>query len=252
MQQYYKPVEGLIIKRARIYDRCGVNDDRLQVRVMPDQALIKESKYLPCYPCIFKGQVLNGITEKEDKEKATEVIVACTEDKTYGFVICLANVFHSFDKNEKFSESYGFNYLRQFLNARGLDNIKYSDMVVQNWVFDENQGGYVEMYNYKNGNKYIINSSGTCFVMKQDEIYIRCGSPSEGKSGPKKGIFTKKSPFSEIRITPTMIYMKTAKFEVDAQTKIFGHSGQNICKTFGVSALAVEGANIQGSKKDII
>lgn len=249
MEQYYKQIEGLILKRARIYDRCGANDDRLQVRVMPDQATISETRNLPCYPCIFKGQVLNGVTEKEDKENATEVIVACTEDKTYGFVICLANVFHSYYRDTKYSESYGFNYIKQFLGARGLGTIRYEDFVVQNWQMSD-KGGLVEMYNYKTGDKYIVNSSGTCMVMKQDEVYIRAGSPSEGKSGPNVVSGFSKKAFSEIRITPDKIYMKTPTFEVDAKKKIFGHGGQNFVRTFGSCALGVEGHNLQGSDRD--
>jgi hypothetical protein len=106
------------------------------------------------------------------------------------------------------------------------------------------------MYNYKTGDKYIVNSSGTCMVMKQDEVYIRAGSPSEGKSGPNVVSGFSKKAFSEIRITPDKIYMKTPTFEVDAKKKIFGHGGQNFVRTFGSCALGVEGHNLQGSDRD--
>lgn len=250
MREYYNQNEGLFLKRARIYDRCGANDDRLQVRVMPEQASISESELLPCFPCLFKGQVLNGVTEKENKENATEVMVISNEDNTYGFVLCLANVFHSYYKPTKYTESYGFDYIKQFLGTRGLGAIKYEDFVVTNWVMSE-QGGLCQMYNYKTGELYTLNSSGTCIVMKQDELYLRCGSPSEGASG-KKALISgfKKREFSEIVLTPDKVSIKTNVFEVNAKKRIWGHGGQNVVRTFGSSALGVEGHNIQGSDKD--
>lgn len=252
MRDYYKPETGLFLKRARIYDRCGANDDRLQVRVMPDQATVQETRNLPCYPCLFKGQVLNGVTEKEDKDHATEVMVLCNEDKTYGFVLCLANVFHSYYRDTKYTESYGFDYIKQFLGTRGLGTIKYEDFVVTNWVMSD-KGGLCEMYNYKTGELYILNSAGTCIVMKQDELYMRCGSPSEGASGKKAALSSfKKKDFSEIVMTPEKVSINTRVFEVNAKKRIWGHGGQSILRTFGTSALGVEGHNLQSSDRDTI
>lgn len=240
MREYNLPDLDLHIYRARIYDLGSYGDDRLQVRILPKMADYKGSdlENLPRYPCMFKGTVINGWSEKNpnpDTKLPDTVFVAATEDFTVGYVLGVANMFYTC-ASTPFLDSYGYSYIENFISSRGLDTsyVNYEDMVVEKWVSTNSGsevGGYVEMYNFKTGDKYIINASGTCFIMQSDRIYMRVGSPSGMKSAANK-------QFSTLEMTNSSINLKTSTFDVDAKKIVLGHHGLNLLAT-SVSSAAV-------------
>lgn len=235
--------------RARVYKRGKFGDDRLQVRILPHFADIPDSelKNLPKFPCLFKNQVINCRQEAPSSERysngksvdgfdeADYVCVLCNDDFTYGYVVCLESVFYDYQETAH-KDSWGFQYVRDYINNRGLGdkNFSYDNLVVQNMANTED-GGMLEFYNWKNGNKYIINRSGTCLMLLQDKAYIRVGSPS---STPGK-----KSAFSAIEITSGKILMKTTSFDIDAENVTLGRHGQYLLGTAVSSPFAAEGRN---------
>lgn len=245
MRELYKPSLELKLYRARVHDVGKENDDRLQVRIMPFMADYPEtdSENLPRYPMMFKGQVLQCYTEL-NPDKGTGlpdwVFVAATEDFTVGYVIGLANQFYGCN-NTHFVDSYGYKKIQNFISSRGLDTsaVNYDEMVIEKWITNNSnnpQGGMVEMYNYKTGEKYYINTSGTCFIIQFDKIYMRVGNPS-GSASPSV------ESFSQIQMDARQIEFKTELFNVDAKKVVLGHHGLSVVGTTGSLGVSMEGVD---------
>jgi hypothetical protein len=245
-------VSDLHIYRARVYKRGTSGDDRLQVRILPLQADITDSKELnnlPKFPPLIKGQVFNCRQECssnlkykngqdiDGKENADYVCVVANSDWTFGYVLGLENQFYGYMGNN-YLDSWGFTYMRDYINNRGLgdEDLQYEYLVVQA-MSSTPDGGFCEFYNWKNGNKYIINRAGSCIMILQDKVYIRAGSP---------GVNGAKNPFSAIEMTGSKIVVKTPCFDVTADNVILGHHNQYLlstaCSKMPVSA---EGINLQ-------
>lgn len=252
-------VSDLHIYRARVYRRGKHGDDRLQVRILPFMADITDSnelENLPKFPALNKGMVFNCRQEAssslkfksgddvDGKDVADYVCVACNSDFTYGYVLCLENQFYGYMGNN-YIDSWGFTSIRDYINNRGLgdDSLRYEYLCVQT-ISSSPDGGYCEFYNWKNGNKYIINRAGTCIMVLQDKIYIRAGSPGRGGQ---------KNPFSAIEMTGEKIVFKTKLFEVNADNLILGHHNQYLLSTScGMMPISVEGVNLQPIKSIMV
>lgn len=247
MREIHQPDMGLHIYRARVHALGDVNDDRLQVRIMPYMADYPdtESDNLPRYPCMFKGTVINCFTElnpNKDTGLPDWVFVAATEDFTVGYVIGVANQFYT-SNDTPYVDSYGYKYIQNFISSRGLDTsfVNYDEMVVEKWITTQD-GGMIEMYNYKTGEKYLINSSGTCIIMQFDRIYMRVGNPTGIDNNGLKKISTS-GKFSQIEMTATSIDFKTDLFNVDAKNVVLGHHGLSVVGTTAGTAISVEGVD---------
>lgn len=189
MRQVPEYMDVLHIFRARIVSKPDTGDDRLEVRVMPHMAGLPDTDPLPKYPPFFKGQVIVGRTEKDDKKLADYVWVACLPDFTVGFVLGLANSFEG--APSKYTNSYNYKDFVQGLSRRGLipSYLNYKDLYVQYW-----NDNYIEMVNIKSGDKYIVQSTGNMIVMEKSQIYLRVGNGDAAQDGEK-------NKFSAIRIT---------------------------------------------------
>jgi hypothetical protein len=207
----------LHLYRARMVSKPEPGDDRLQVRVIPHMIDIPETALLPYWPPFFKGQVITGITEAEDKKNAEYVWVAATPDFTMGFIMGPANHFEAADAGTKYSESYNFKDLLQGLIQRGIcpAGTDYKSLYVQYW-----NPNYLEMVNIKTGDKYSILGNGTIFALHRNQIYMRVGAQEEGS--------TAKTPFSAIRISNTEINFVTNHFRVKADQITLGNKGLNL------------------------
>ena len=241
MRQLYKPDLDLHIYRARVHDVGKAGDDRLQVRIMPFMADYPKTDddNLPRFPCMFKGTVLNCFTElapNPDTKMPDWVFVAATQDFTVGYVIGVANQFYSCN-DTPFVDSYGYKYVQNFISSRGLDTsfVNYDEMVVEKWITTKD-GGMIEMYNYKTGEKYLINTSGTCIMMQFDKIYMRVGNPSGRNSSATE-------KFSLMEITGGEISFKTDLFNVDAKKVVLGHHGLSVVGTTGSMGVSMEGVD---------
>jgi len=234
MRDYSPPSTDLKLYKARIYS-CGKDgDDRVQVRVLPYMADYETSECgdLPRYPALFKGQVITGYSELEPNPKtnmADEVFIVATSDWTVGYVLGLANKFHDCSATP-YPESYGFLNVQNYLSTRGLDAIDYEDIYVDMWN-NTKDGGFLIMHNFKKGDVYIINASGTCFVMQADKIYLRVGSPNGTSEGGNN------NAFSTATITNTAISFKTKLFDVDAENVVLGHHGLKLLATLADAAV---------------
>lgn len=248
MREIHKPESDLKIYRARVYDVGKELDDRLQVRIMPYMADYPdiESENLPRYPSMFKGQVLSCFTEKNPNPETglpDWVFVAATEDFMVGYVIGLANQFYTCN-DTPYIDSYGYKYVQDFISSRGLDTsfVNYDEMVVEKWITNSKSdssnpgGGMVEMYNYKTGEKYYINTSGTCLILQFDKIYMRVGNPSGSNSSSTE-------KFSQIQMDAGSIEFKTELFNVDAKNVVLGHHGLNVVGTTGSLGVSMEGVD---------
>lgn len=258
MSQFYKPDTDLHFHRARVYKRGKPGDDRLQVRILPQMSDIpkEEEDNLPKFPCLFRNQVLNCRQEATSSEKystngksvdglsnADYVCVLCNDDFTFGYVVCLENAFYDY-MSTPHSDSWGFQYIESYINNRGMGDsaLDYQNLVVQAMPSTDD-GGMIEFYNWKNGNKYIINRSGACIMILQDKIYIRAGSP--GQNGAK-------NPFSAIEMSGDKIVIKTKLLEVNADNVILGHHGQYLLGTAVSSSFAAEGRNFYPVKSILV
>ena len=248
MRQLYKPNLDLHFYRARVHDVGKVGDDRLQVRIMPFMADYPDTDVdnLPRYPCMFQGTVINCFTELDpnpDTGMPDWVFVAATEDFTVGYVIGVANQFYACN-NTSFVDSYGYKYVQNFISSRGLDTnyVNYDEMVVEKWITTK-YGGMVEMYNYKTGEKYLINTSGTCIIMQFDRIYMRVGNPSGTASTSSS------EKFSLMEMTSGEISFKTDLFNVDAKNVVLGHHGLNVVGTTASTGISVEGVDFNPNTK---
>lgn len=245
MRELHKPSLELKLYRARVHDVGKENDDRLQVRIMPYMADYPEadSENLPRYPMMFKGQVLQCYTELNPDQGTglpDWVFVAATEDFTVGYVIGLANQFYGCN-NTPFVDSYGYKKIQNFISSRGLDTsaVNYDEMVIEKWITNDSnnpKGGMVEMYNYKTGEKYYINTSGTCFIIQFDKIYMRVGNPSGSASASTES-------FSQIQMDAKQIGFKTELFNVDAKKVVLGHHGLSVVGTTGSLGVSMEGVD---------
>jgi len=246
---FIKPDMDLHFHRARVYKRGKFGDDRLQVRILPQMADIPQDELenLPKFPCLFKNMVLNCRQEATSSEKysttgnpvdgkdnADYVCVLCNKDYTFGYVVCLENAFYDY-MTTPHKDSWGFSSIKDYINNRGMGDsaLDYDNLVVQAMPSTED-GGMVEFYNWKNGNKYIINRSGACIMVLQDKVYIRAGSP--GKNG-------KKNPFSAIEMSGSKIVIKTKLLDINSEKIILGHHGQYLLGTAVSSPFAAEGRN---------
>lgn len=232
--------DELYVYKAKIYDNCRDGDDRLQVRILPYMAAIPDTDLvnLPRYPPFFKGQVIRGFTEKDDGvDKASLVFVIANSDFTFGYVMGLANSFPGPAKDDLFLESYNFSRIKSFLTQRGINtsSFNYKDIVVQT-LTNSDQGGLIEMYNFRTGEKFIVNKSGTCIVMNQNKIYLRVGSPAETGSSPT---------FSKIEMTPADISMKANLINIDGKMIKLGSHGNFLAGFGGILPVSVDGQIIQ-------
>ena len=230
--------DELHIYKAKIYDNCKEGDDRIQVRVLPYMALIPDSdlEHLPKYPPFFKGQVIRGFTEKDDgPDKASLVFILANTDFTFGYVMGLANDFPGPGKDDVLLDSYNFSRLKAFLTQRGIDTstFNYNHIIVQA-MSSSDEGGLIEMYNFRTGEKFIVNRSGTCIVMSQNKIYLRVGSPAE------IGI----PSFSKLEMTPNSISMKAKVINIDGEFVKLGNHGSFLAGFNGVMPVSVDGQTI--------
>jgi hypothetical protein len=209
--------DELVIRKAKIYKVLGPKDDRLQVQVLPELQSIDEAEMdeLPKYPPFYDGQVITGLSYKDDgADKAEFVWVVCTPDLQVGYILGKANIFG--DTVAKYKHSYSWKDIKSFLRDRRAlpEDFDYKHLVVTNWLATEN-GGLIECYNHQNGDWCVINTSGSVIVLQQKQLYMRVGTPND-KS---------RAAFSAITLTADKIHCKTPNFEIDADDVILAHNG---------------------------
>lgn len=231
----------LKIYRAIAYDFCSSKggDDRLQVRILPLMAEVTEVSLLPKFPMLFRGQVIKCKTEKADGvENAQKLFVIANKYFTYGYILGEINEFAGITDKDAGISHYNFLEISNIISMKNLSvkNINYNDLNVTNYVTSD-KGGFIEFYNYKTGDKYTLNASGTLFAITQKEIKMSVGSPD--KKGGKRD-------YSEIIVAASSIKMKSRLIDIDAKNLILGHHGLNVAGFSGVMPVQVQGQNIRG------
>ena len=231
--------DELRIYRARIVSKPDPGDDRLQVRPVPYMADIQETNLLPYYPPFFKGQVIVGKSEDRDQKAADYVWIAALPDFTMGFVLGLANAYESSDPAAKFSQSYDFTALNTGMANRGLipTYLDYKNLYVQYWT-----DNYLEMVDFRHGDKYIIQSNGTMIVMEMNQIYLRVGSGStqEAIDNPNASV----PPFSAIRMSREEMDIVTPRLVIRAGEIKFGDKQLYLLGSSSPTPIFVEGATL--------
>jgi hypothetical protein len=232
-------VDELHIYRARIVSKPDPGDDRLQVRIVPHMADIPETSLLPYYPPFFKGQVIVGKSEDTDQKAADYVWVAALPDFSLGFVLGLANAYEDSAGSAKFSQSYDYKAVVQGLTRRGLlpSYIDYKNLHVQFWT-----DSYLEMVDFRNGDKYIIQSNGNMIVMETNQIFLRVGSGSsdEAADNPNASV----PPYSAIRISRTEMDLVTPRLVIRAGEIKMGDKQLNLLASASMTPIFVEGATL--------
>lgn len=229
-------LDVLHIYRARIVNKPDPGDDRLQVRIIPHMVDITETDLLPTWPPFFKGQVIVGKTEKIDQKNADYVWVAALPDFSQGFILGLANSFGS--QTDRFVPSYNYKDVVQGLMKRGVipSYVDYKNLHVQFWTDD-----YLEMVDFRNGDKYIIQSNGSMFIMERNQIYFRVGS---GDSSEAADSTTGTPPFSAIRMSRKEISIVSPSLRIRAGEVTMGEKGLYIVGSSSPIPIHVEGATL--------
>ncbi len=78
--------------RAAIYSNGKANNDKVKVRIIPDQLGVNPAD-LPSFPMWDSTQIIHGLSEEEsgNVNSAEQVWVICTDDKQFGFIFSIAN-----------------------------------------------------------------------------------------------------------------------------------------------------------------
>lgn len=228
--------DELKVYKAKIYKVFGPGDDRLQVRILPYMKDIPSDELdnLPRYPMFFKGRKITGYDEfTYGTKKADKVYVLATSDFTTGYVLGLANEFEGNGEN-KFTQSYNAEKVKRYISQRDVlpSDYEFNDLNVVINSMEDGTGGLIVLYNFRTGDLFAINTTGTFFTMQKDKIVMRAGSPSSDGSGAVNS--------STITMTADKISFKTPIFEVDSPDVILGHSGQQLCSTNAVFGVAVD------------
>jgi hypothetical protein len=231
--------DQLQIYRARIVSKPDVGDDRLQVRIIPHMVDIPEKELLPTWPPFFRGQVITGKTEQDYQKGADYVWVASVPDFSIGFVLGLAN---SYEGEDKFTRSYNYKDLIQGLMKRNVvpSDMNYKDMYVQYWTDD-----FIEMVNYKTGDKFIVHSNGNMIVMERNQIFMRVGS---GDSSEAPGPNSSAPPYSMMRLSRQEISIATPHLRIRASQITMGDQGLYLLGSASLLPVHVEGATFHPQK----
>lgn len=238
-RQPHAYADELHIYRARIVSKPDPGDDRLQVRIVPHMADIQETNLLPYFPPFFRGQVITGKTENVDQKAADYVWVAALPDFSMGFIIGLANSYEDSGATSKFTQSYDFRAVHQALSRRGVlpDYLDYKNLYVQYWT-----DSYLEMVDFRKGDKYIIQSNGNMIVMEMNQIYMRVGSGSKGEAtdNPNASV----PPYSMIRMSRTEMDIVTPNLRIRAGQISFGDKNLNVLASASLVPIFVEGTTL--------
>jgi hypothetical protein len=231
--------DELHIYRARIVSKPDPGDDRLQVRIVPHMADIAETDLLPYYPPFFKGQVITGKREDIDQKAADYVWVAALPDFSVGFILGLANPYEDSGASMKYSQSYDYKAVAQGLMKRGLipSYLDYKNLHVQYWT-----DSYLEMVDFRHGDKFIIQSNGNMIIMESNQIYLRVGSGSsdEASDNPNASI----PPYSSIRMSRSEMTIATPRLVIRAGEIKMGDKQLNLLATASDIPFFVEGATV--------
>lgn len=215
---------GFNLYKARVVDVGENGNDMIQVRIIPDQLGVpdKQRANLPWFAPFYKGAVLHCKTELSDNKEADLVWVMATEGFRYGYVLDKANVTGDINGDNFGGESYNYNEVTKHWTRNGMsvDDIPYEDMKVVFASFTED-GGIIQLYNFRNGCFILMNSSGSCITMSQSQIVLRAGSPD--------------SDFTKITMSPTKIQLDGAVCHINCKDVITSMHGMKM-------ALVPEGA----------
>lgn len=229
--------DNLKVYKGIIYKVLGPEDDRLQVKIIPymKDISVDELDNLPKYPMFFKGQKITGhdLYTYGDK-KADFVYVLATSDFTVGYVLGLANEFET-QGEAAFTGSASISSVKRYLAQRGAlpSEFESSDIVVLINSVEKDKGGILALYNYRTGDFFILNSSGTFATIQTDSVMIRAGSPSQDG--------TTKVNSSTIKLTADKIEIKTPFLEVDSPKIVLGHNNMKLCGTNSLIGVPVDG-----------
>ena len=234
-------LDVLHIYRARIVNKPDPGDDRLQIRVMPHMADVQETDLLPYYPPFFAGQVIVGKNENLDGAPSAALVwVAALPDFSMGFVMGLANDYESTGAAAKFTKSYNYKAVVQGLAGRGLlpSYIDYRNLYVQYWT-----DNYLEMVDFRHGDKYIIQSNGNMIIMSMARIYMQVGSGAAADSSVNPN--GSAPAYSSISLSRESIDMVTPILNIKAGQIKMGNQGLNLVGATATVPIFVEGITLQ-------
>lgn len=151
---------------AKIEATASAEDDRLQVRILPDMETLDKS-YLPVWPYFFKHQLIAG--------KVGELVwcIANTEF-TVGFILGFVN---AYSWTGDYSSSSIPTRLKEKFNDAHVELrgklFSFKDIIVTFW--DETSIHFIDR---TNGAHIIAFTSGTCCIVRPDEIIMAVGAKS--------------------------------------------------------------------------
>ena len=129
--------------------------------------------------------------------------------------------------------------MHQGLAKRGLipSYLDYKNLAVQYWT-----DAYLEMVDFRNGDKYILQSNGNMIVMQANQIFLRVGSGSadEAADNPNASI----PPYSSIRMSRTEINIASPVIRLRAGQIVLGDKGLNVLGSASSAPIFVEGATL--------
>jgi len=221
----------LVFKRASLYSNMEVGSDKLKVRILPDM-VNDPPEDLPILSMFDKTQVIHGVAEEDtgDPNLSTLLWVLVTNDNLGGFVFSEANVdsyiYDSMDQATWPYKIYRDHIQRMNLN---INCFNYEELRVncsnQTHFMQFCKAGIYEKYgvktsitldisNIRTGERWWMNSSGSCLYFGQRKIMTRVGSPDH--------------QFSTITQQPNDITLKAKNITLDAEHLCLGHHGMHL------------------------
>ena len=176
--------------------------------------------------------MITGYTEYDKGIKeASRVYVLATSDFTVGYILGLANEFEG-NTEAKFKESNHWRKIKSFLSQRSIkpDDFEYCDIQIVTRTSEKDSGGLLILYNFRTGDYFIINQSGTFLTIQSNRIVMRVGSP--GSPGEDVN-------FSQIKMTGERIEIITPTLDITSPEVFLGHSGAYVAATNAPEGVAV-------------
>lgn len=221
----------LVFKRAALYSNLTYGSDKLKVRVLPDQVGVP-AEDLPIYPMFDKTEVIHGVAEEDthDTNLSTLLWVLVTPDNLNGFIFSEANVdSYIYEPNEQTPWPYKdfrkhiqlmnlnincFNYAElRVLYSTQPYFYKFHSADIKN-KFGVGTGFTLDIINIRTGERWWMNSSGSCIYFGQRKIESRVGSPG--------------LEHSTIIQQPSDVTIKAKNITLDAEHLCLGHHGMHL------------------------
>lgn len=236
------------IRLAKLYRFLGEEDNRLQVRILPNHADVPKDlakEVLPCFPTFERGRIINGKSEVDSSySEADSVLVITNENFSIGWVLCKANPpVNTQPYVAKDQDNCLYSQIQNLINGQDFkESFPIENVEVVSYT-EARKGAEAatsfELLNLVTGARLFGCSSGTTVLISAEHVCIRTGTPGMT------------SAHSSINITPDTIEISsTGAVVIDAKGGIVtGNSGSSIVSTSSTGLQDIGGTKYKGESR---